>query len=63
MKQFWVVGGHYKDSQFSELAPGFKQEKLGPFTSYEDAEKEWSSKAWSSVDECHARYEIVEDVN
>lgn len=63
MQQFWVVGGKYKDTTFEEIAPGQEQEKLGPFKSYEEAEKTWASKAWSSVDDCYIRYEISEDLN
>lgn len=59
-KQFYVVGGEYQDTQFKDLLSGQELEKLGPFTSYDDAKRAWADKAWSTVDTCTARYQIVE---
>ena len=61
MSKFWIVGTEYKDTQFKEPAAGKSIERIGPFASYEEAEKAWSAKAWNTVDECNARYEIVKE--
>lgn len=59
MARYWVVGGEYKDTQFKETIDGKPEEKFGPFGAYRDALKEWQSRAWMTVDQCHRRYRIV----
>ncbi len=59
MGRFWVVGGVYADTEFTE-AVGAGEEWLGPFEDYEAARKLWAEKAWQTVDDAHARYRIEE---
>ena len=54
---YWVVGGIYTDTSFQHIAEG-EEERLGPFVTYEEAEKVWRTKAWETVDDAHARYRI-----
>lgn len=55
---FWVVGGPYCDTTFSEPAPGGGEQWAGPFDTYEDAKTEWSRLSWSNVDDAMCRYRI-----
>ncbi|MGE0714325.1 MAG: DUF4170 domain-containing protein [Alphaproteobacteria bacterium] len=57
---FWVIGGEYVDTAFTTLAPGRTEERLGPYPTWEAARAAWSGRAFSTVDDCHARYRIVE---
>ena len=61
MSAYWVVGGEYADMEFKEIAPGKKPERYGPFASYQQAMREWKSRAWATVDHCMIRYRIVEE--
>lgn len=56
--EFWVVGGVYKSTDFSETADGSPEAKIGPFGSYEAAKAVWQQKAWESVDDAHSRWRI-----
>lgn len=56
--EFWVVGGVYKSTDFSETADGSPEQKIGPFTDYEEAKAAWQKKAWESVDDAHSRWRI-----
>ena len=58
---YWVIGGEYTDTDFKRVAPGKTEEKLGPFSSYEEARKSWASRAFSTIDHCLIRYRIVEE--
>ncbi|RCK52353.1 hypothetical protein TH25_07590 [Thalassospira profundimaris] len=59
LDEYWVVGGEYEDTSF-EKPVGGSEERHGPFTSFEQAEKEWSKLAWQHVDDCNYRYRVVE---
>jgi hypothetical protein len=59
MKRYWVVGGEYSDTTFKTFAPGKQEERLGPFASYEEAQKTWAGRAWATVDDAHSRYSIL----
>ncbi|MEQ5775304.1 MULTISPECIES: hypothetical protein [unclassified Thalassospira] len=56
MANYWVIGGTYQDTGFE--APVGEETKVGPFGTFEDAEKEWSKLAWQSVDDANSRYRI-----
>lgn len=56
--QFWVVGGRYKDTEFTDMADDKPVERYGPFPSYDDAHKEWQSRSMARVDDAHVRYRI-----
>jgi hypothetical protein len=58
---YWVIGGEYTDTRFERIAGGRPEERLGPFATFEEARKAWSGRAFSTVDDCHARYRIVEE--
>lgn len=55
---YWVVGAIYADTRFIDPAPGSREERYGPFRTYEEAKAEWSRRAWATVDDAHARYRI-----
>ena len=59
---FWVVGGKYTDTQFTEAIG--RELRHGPFKDYEDAKKEWARLAWQTIDDATVRYRIeqAEDV-
>lgn len=59
---YWVVGGHYKDTRFEELAPGHGPERYGPYKTYREAEQEWQRMSWQQVDNCHVFYRIVDEI-
>jgi hypothetical protein len=59
MKRYWVVGGEYSDTSFSRFAPGKDVIRLGPFTTYDEALKTWSGRAWATVDDAHSRFSIL----
>lgn len=56
--EFWVVGGVYKSTDFTETADGSPEEKIGPYLDYEEAKAAWQKKAWESVDDAHSRWRI-----
>lgn len=58
MKRYWVTGGNYTDTSFSTLAPGEKEQRFGPFDSYEAAQKVWQGLAWQTVDDCQSYFTI-----
>lgn len=61
MKKYWVVGGLYADTNFDRIQDGGKEQRLGPFNSYDEAKAEWQRQAWSTVDMANARFRIEEE--
>jgi len=59
MARYWVVGGEYRDTSFSEMAQGKSEERHGPFQSYEEAHRKWAERAWATVDDANSRFRIV----
>lgn len=55
-----VEGGVFTDTSFTKIEPG-TEERYGPFLTYEDAEKAWSSYSRWKVDICTHRLNIRED--
>jgi hypothetical protein len=55
---YWVVGGEYADTGFTQPAPGTQEQRYGPFQTYEDAKAEWARRAWATVDDAHTRFRI-----
>ena len=55
---YWVVGGEYADTRFTQPAPGTQEERHGPFATYEEAKAEWARRAWATVDDAHTRFRI-----
>ncbi len=60
MSKFWVVGGEYKDTEFSELIDGATQ-LVGPFRSYEQAHQVWRRKAEATRGNAYVRYSIARE--
>ena len=56
---YWVVGGIYKDTSFTELGKGNNLERYGPYNTYDEAKKEWDRISWKNVDSCNTRYVIL----
>ena len=54
-----VIVGEYENTSFDKIKEGENLQKLGPFSSYEDAKKEWDRISWSHVDNCNVRYIIL----
>lgn len=63
-QQFYVIGGEYADTSFTELAPGTELEKRGPYNERE-AKAVWRDLTGKTVDNAMVRYflKAVEDPN
>lgn len=61
MSTYWVIGGEYTDTSFRKMAPGAKEERLGPFKSYREAYQAWQTRARATIDDATVRYRIVDD--
>ena len=59
--KFWVTGGSYKDSSFSDFADGTSEVREGPFQTYEAANKAWQGLAWATVDDALSQFHIEEE--
>ena len=57
-EEFWVVGGHYRDTTFTAISEG-GAEAYGPFPRYEDALRHWSDRSNQSRPVAAVRYSIV----
>jgi hypothetical protein len=57
-QEFWVVGGHYRDTTFTMLADG-GAEAYGPFPRYEDAHRHWADRSNENRPAAAVRYSIV----
>ncbi|MGH6982593.1 MAG: DUF4170 domain-containing protein [Stellaceae bacterium] len=60
MSNYWVVGAEYTDTSFEKLAPGAREERLGPFASYRAAYQAWQARASATIDDPTVRYRIVD---
>ncbi len=58
MAIYGVIGGKYASPDCTKMAEGHKEQRFGPFASYEDALRKWSDMAWQSVDASHIRFVI-----
>jgi hypothetical protein len=61
MARFWVIGGEYTDTSFSQLAPGKTEERYGPFQTYREAYDVWSARARATIDDATVRFRIIEE--
>jgi hypothetical protein len=61
MSTYWVIGGEFTDTSFKRLAPGAKEERLGPFKSYREAYQAWQARARATIDDATVRYKIVDE--
>lgn len=55
---FYVIGGVYENTKFERIVEG--AEEHGPFPTYDEAKVIWQARSWAKVDDCHARFSIVE---
>jgi hypothetical protein len=60
MATYWVIGGEYASTDFREMLNGGEPQTFGPFASYDEARAVWLAKSWANVDNCHARFTIVQ---
>lgn len=59
--QYWVVGGIYTDTRFTQVLGGGAETRLGPFDDYNQAKAVWRAKAMETVDDAHARFSIEKE--
>ncbi|HSV28482.1 MAG TPA: DUF4170 domain-containing protein [Candidatus Omnitrophota bacterium] len=59
-KKYFVVGGEYADTSFTQIAPGAKEERFGPFDEHE-AHVCWRALTGKTVDNAMVRYSIRSD--
>ena len=58
-KRFWVVGGEYRDADFSALIPG-TETMAGPFEDEHKARNEWLRLTYApGTDPATTRYTIA----
>jgi hypothetical protein len=57
-QQFWVIGGEYRDGDFSELT-GEQGQLFGPFGSYEQAHDVWRARSVETRCIALMRFSIV----
>jgi len=57
-KEYWVVGGSFRDTSFAALKEG-SGELYGPFASYEDAMVSWRDRAGRTRSQADVRYSVV----
>ena len=57
--RYWVVGGEYRDPEFSALVPGTER-MVGPFENERKARNEWMRLTYSpGTDPATTRYSIA----
>ncbi len=56
-EQYYVVGGEYADTTFTQIAPGHVEERFGPFAERE-AHECWRALTGKTVDNAMVRYFI-----
>lgn len=61
-EQFFVIGGRYRDLDFVELIEGTAH-VLGPYTSYDEAQRVWKERSADSRSDAKARYTIVRNAS
>jgi hypothetical protein len=62
LQEFWVIGGKYRDVDFSALEEG-GGEMYGPFGSYEEAHRSWVDRVRATRSLAEVRYQIVATAN
>lgn len=56
-KKYYVVGGEYADTSFTQIAPSHQEERFGPFDEHE-AHVCWRALTGKTVDNAMVRYFI-----
>jgi len=57
-KQFWVIGGEYRDAEFHDMDLTTSSVH-GPFRDYEEANTVWRERSIQTRSQHHMRYAIV----
>ena len=57
-EQYWVVGGEYTDTSFTEIAGGKPEQRHGPYATADAARTAWAALSMAAVDDAHTRYRI-----
>jgi len=57
-KQFWVIGGEYRDPEFHDMDLATSSVH-GPFHDYEEANLVWREHSMQTRSQHHMRYAIV----
>jgi hypothetical protein len=57
-QRYWIVGGEYRDTAFTELKPESRTIN-GPFASYTDALSRWRAMAEASRHDAYTRFTIA----
>lgn len=57
MRNYYVIGGEYADTNFDTIAPGATEERHGPF-SEKEAHDTWRALTGKTVDNALIRYRI-----
>ena len=57
-EKYWVVGGIYTSTRFEQLDPELPVIELGPFNSWDEAEKHWRTQSMKYIDDALARFRI-----
>jgi Domain of unknown function (DUF4170) len=57
-KQFWVIGGEYRDTDFNEIDPATSH-VFGPFGDYDSANVVWRERSMEHRAKAYVRYAIV----
>jgi Domain of unknown function (DUF4170) len=57
-KQFWVIGGEYRDPDFNEIEEG-SHRVFGPYGTYAEAEPIWRQRSERTRSQAYTRYQIV----
>ncbi len=60
MARYWVIGGEYADTRFERLASGAREERHGPFPSYDEAYRVWQARARATIDDALVRFRLRE---
>jgi hypothetical protein len=61
MARYWVIGGEYTDTSFTDIVGGAAEERHGPYDDHQSAQARWQQLAWATVDNAHARYRIEQE--
>ena len=59
MTKYYVIGGVYEDTTFRKITG--EETREGPFVTYDEAKQCWQTLSWKNVDDCHARFTVLED--
>lgn len=59
-KKYYVVGGEYADTSFTQIAPGHTEDRFGPFDEHE-AHVCWRALTGKTVDNAMIRFFIRSD--